>query len=135
MAFFVAIGSIEFGSRARFSDTEVTTANTFIAGTWESLSIDGVSGDGVWNSPNWVVSLYANEKKATTVTFANSSTEDIAITLIASPASHDEGNLTFGFDKPTLVVPGKGKASVVFWVQTSQSVTPGTYSTIVTIER
>jgi len=79
--------------------------------------------------------MYANERKSSTVTFANSSAEDIPITLTASPPSHDEGNLTFGFDNPTLVVPGKGKASVVFWVQTNQSVTPGTYSIIVTVER
>lgn len=132
---FLAIGSIELGTSARFSDTELATANTFIAGTWESLSLVGARGDGQWNSPNWVVSIYANEKKATTVTFANSSAEDISITLTASPASHDGGNLTFGFDNPILVIPGKGRASVVFWLETSQSVTPGTYLTIVTLER
>ena len=79
--------------------------------------------------------MYANERKSSTVTFANSSDGDIPITLTASPASHDEGNLTFGFDNPTLVVPGKGKASVVFSVETTQSVTPGTYSFIVSVER
>lgn len=136
MALFLVLGSIEFGTRARFSDVEVATANTFIAGTdWESLSIVGVSGDGTWHSPTWVLSMYANESKAATVTFGNSSGEDIPISLTASPASHDEGNLTFSFDNPSLVVPGKGKASVIFCLQTSQSVTPGTYSFIVTVER
>ena len=94
-----------------------------------------MSGDGQWNSPAWLLAMYANEKKTSTVTFANSSAEDIAITLTASPPSHDEGNLIFGFDNPSLVVPGKGEASVVFWVETTQSVTPGTYSFTVTVER
>jgi len=79
--------------------------------------------------------MYANERKSSTITFANSSAEDIAITLTASPESRDGGNLTFGFDNPSLVVPGKGKASVVFWIETTQSVTPGTYSFTVTVER
>lgn len=79
--------------------------------------------------------MYANEKKSATVTLGNSSDEDIPVTLTASPDCHDEGNLAFGFDKPSLVVPGKGEADVVFWVKTNQSVTPGTYLTIVTVER
>lgn len=112
----------------------MATANTFIAGTWESLSLVGAKGDGQWYSPHWVVSMYANEKKSATVTFGNSSAEDIPIILTASPASCDDGNLTFGFDNASLVVPGKGKASVVFWVETNQSVTPGSYSIIVTVE-
>lgn len=101
----------------------------------EPITIVEVSGDGQWNSPTWLVSMYANERKATTITFANSSDGDIAITLTVSPPSHDEGNLTFGFDSTTLVVPGKGTASVVFSVEATQSVAPGTYSTIVTVER
>ncbi len=116
-------------------DTETATTNVCIAGTWESLKIDSVSGDGEWNSPHWVVSMYASEQKATTITFANPSPADITITLTASPAFYDDGNLAFGFDKSTLVVPGKGKASVVFWVRTEQSVAPGSYFTTVTIER
>jgi len=128
------LASIEVGTRARFSDIEVAIGNTFTMAT-EAITLDSVEGDGRWNSPTWLLTMYANEKKTSTVTFANSSAEDIAVTLTASPASHDEGNLTFGFDNPSLVVPGKGKASVVFWVQTSQSVTPGTYLTTVTVER
>ena len=79
--------------------------------------------------------MYPKERKMATVTFANSSADDIVVTLTASPASHDDGNLIFGFDTSTFVVPGRGQASVVFWVQTNQSVTPGTYTTIVTVER
>jgi len=79
--------------------------------------------------------MYANETKATTITFGNSSDEDIAITLTVSPSSHDDGNVAFGFDSSTLVVPGKGTASVVFSVETSQSVAPGSYSSTVTVER
>jgi len=101
----------------------------------EAITLDSVEGDGQWNSPTWLLTMYANEKKATTVTFANSSDDDIPISLIASPASHDEGNLTFSFNNPTLVVPGEGEADVIFWVETSQSVTPGTYLTLVTVER
>ncbi|MCK4791837.1 MAG: hypothetical protein KAV87_49350, partial [Desulfobacteraceae bacterium] len=47
---------------------------------------------------------------------------------------HDNGNLIFGFNQPELVIPAKGKASVVFWVETTQGVTPGNYSTTVTID-
>lgn len=133
MALFLAIGSIESGSRAYFSDIEVAVGNTITVAA-ESITFAEVSGDGQWNSPTWLVSMYANERKATTITFANSSHEDITISLTVSPPSQDEGNLIFGFDSPTLVVPGKGKASVVFWVQTSQSVTPGSYSSVITVE-
>jgi len=134
MAIFLAVGTIELGSRAKFSDTEVATANTIIA-SCESLSVCATSGDGRWNSPRWVVSMYANERKATTITFANSSSEDITATLAVSPAIHDDGNLVFGFENPVIMVPGKGKASVIFWVETNQSITPGTYSTVLTVER
>ena len=133
LALFLAIGSIESGSRAYFSDIETSVNNTITVAA-EPISIVKVSGDGRWNSPTWLVSIYANERKTTTITFANSSDEDITISLTVSPPSHDEGNLIFGFDNQTLVVPGKGEASVVFWVQTSQSVTPGSYSSTVTVE-
>jgi hypothetical protein len=79
--------------------------------------------------------MYPNEQKATAVTFANSSADDTVVTLTATPVSHDGGNLIFGFNTPTVSVPGKGQATVVFWVQTNQSVTPGIYTTIVTVER
>lgn len=131
----MAVGSIKVGSNAYFSDIETATTNAVVAGIWESLSIDSTSGDGQWNSPHWVVSMYANEKKSTSVTFANSSPEDVTITLSATPISHDGGNLIFSFDRPTFVVPGKGKATVVFSFETSQSVTPGDYSTVITVER
>lgn len=134
MALLLIIASIEFGTTARFSDVEVSIGNTFTMAT-EAIYLEDCSGDGTWNSPIWRVTMYANETKAATVTLGNSSEEDIPITLIASPASHDEGNLAFGFDNTTIVVPGEGEASVVFWVQTNQSVTPGTYLTTVTVER
>jgi hypothetical protein len=134
LALLLTIASIEFGSRASFSDVEVSIGNTFTVAN-EAITIVGVSGDGEWNSPTWVLTMYANEKKTSTVTFANSSAEDIPVTLTASPASHDDGNLAFGFDNPTFVVPAEGEADVVFWVKTNQSVTPGTYLTIVTVER
>lgn len=130
---FLVIGSIESGSRAYFSDIETSISNTITVAS-EPISIVKVGGDGRWNSPTWLVSMYANERKATTITFANSAPEDITISLNVSPPSHDEGNLIFGFDNQPLVVPGKGEASVVFWVQTSQSVTPGIYSSITSIE-
>ena len=79
--------------------------------------------------------MYANERKTSTVTLGNSSDEDIPVILTATPDFHDEGNLTFGFDQPSLVVPAEGEADVVFWVETNQSVAPGTYITIVTVER
>jgi hypothetical protein len=133
LVLFLAIGSIDSGSRAYFSDIETAVSNTITLAS-EPISIVKVGGDGMWNSPTWLVSMYANERKATTITFANSWSEDITISLNVSPPSHDEGNLTFGFDNQLLVVPGKGEASVVFWVQTSQSVTPGNYSSITSIE-
>lgn len=133
LALSLAIGSIESGSEAYFSDVETTVSNT-IAGASEPISIAGVSGDGRWNSPTWLVTMYASERKATTITFANSSREDITISLTVSPPSHDNGNLSSGFDNPTPVIPGKGRASVVFWVETSQSVAPGTYSSVITVE-
>jgi hypothetical protein len=129
------IGSVGIGSKAYFSDSEVTTTNALITGNWESLSIVGANGDGQWKSPHWVVTMYPNEQKATAVTFANSSADDTVVTLTATPVSHDGGNLIFGFNTPTFSVPGKGQATVVFWVQTNQSVTPGIYTTIVTVER
>lgn len=132
LALFLVIGSIESGSRAYFSDIETSVSNT-ITVVSEPITIVKVSGDGRWNSPTWLVSMYANERKATTITFANSLPEDITISLTVSPPSHDEGNLIFGFDDQSFVVPGKGEASVVFWVQTSQSVTPGSYSSITSI--
>lgn len=134
LALLLTIASIEFGSRASFSDVEVSIGNTFTVAN-EAITIVGVSGDGKWNSPTWALTMYANEKKTSTVTLGNSSDEDIPVTLTASPATHDDGNLTFGFDQPSLVVPAKGEADVVFWVETNQSVTPGTYITIVTVER
>lgn len=79
--------------------------------------------------------MYANERKSSTVTLGNSSDEDIPVILIATPTSHDDGNLTFGFDRSTFVVPAEGEVDVVFWVETSQSVAPGTYLTIITVER
>ena len=128
-----AVVSIEMGSRARFSDVEFSTANTVIAAT-EPVWLSGCQGDGEWHSPHWVVSMYANERKETTVTFGNSADEDVPVTLTAIPESQDNGNLIFGFDQPELVIPAKGKASVVFWVETTQGVAPGTYSTTVTVD-
>jgi len=133
-----AAGSIRSigGIQAYLSDTETAVGNTFVAATWNNpFDIYKVSGDGKWDGTQWIVSMYAKERKSTTVTFANYSNENITISLAVSPASQDSGNLTFGFDTTTLFVPTKERASVVFWVETSQSVTPGTYSTIVTVEK
>lgn len=126
--------SVRIGTTAYFYDSENVTA-TFVSGEWEALSIHSVSGDGTWHSPHWTVSMYASEMKSTIVTFANSSAEDITVNMAISPASHDEGNLTMGVDQSSFIIPAKGKFSVTFQVQTTQSVTPGTYSTIVTINR
>jgi hypothetical protein len=134
VAVLLAIASIELGTTAQFSDTEVSLGNTFASAT-EAITITGVSGDGKWNSPTWQLSMYPSERKTSTVTLGNSSNEDILVVLIAAPAFHDEGNLTFGFDQSSLVVPAEGEIDVVFWIETNQSVAPGTYVIIVTVER
>ena len=132
----LAIDSIEIGTRAYFSDSEAATANVVAAGTWESISILGTEGDGEWNSPTWQVSLYAGESKETTITFANSYTKDIAITLSVLAKSDDNGNLTFGFDNPeVMIIPARGNTTVVLRVEASQSVKPGIYSASITLER
>ena len=78
--------------------------------------------------------MYANERKEATLTFGNSDKEEVPIAFVITPESHDDGNLTFGFDKEELVIPAKGEASVNFWIETSQSVTPGTYSITVEVD-
>ncbi len=123
------------GIEAFFTDTESSSSNTFAAGVWGNpLDIHSVSGDGEWEDNCWLVSMYASENKSTTVTLANYSEEDITVAFSASPVSQDSGNLTFGFDKTTLFIPAKEKGDVLFWVETTQSVTPGSYSTNVRIE-
>ena len=135
MACLLLAHSINLGTSAYFSDTEVSMANAVFAGTWESLTVKCADGDGKWNSPHWTVSMYAGEKKSTTITLANSSADDIEVTMLVSPASFDSCNLTFSFDKSVFTVPAQGETNVVFWVEASQSVKPDTYSTVITIER
>lgn len=133
LALVIASASLG-GASAYFSDTETSIGNTFVAAVWGNpLDIYDVEGDGEWQDNMWLVSMYASENKSTTVTLANYSEEDVNIVFSVSPASQDSGNLTFGFDNTALFIPAKEKADVVFWVQTTQSVTPGSYSTNVTI--
>jgi len=133
LALSLVVGSVELGSRAAFSDAEVCIGNTFTDPPGP-ISIVKVSGDGSWDGRTWLVGMYASETRATTVTLANSLEEDIAVTLTVSPQTCDNGNLSFGFDNPAPVIPAKGRASVVFRVEASQGVTPGSYSNVVTIE-
>lgn len=132
----LVVASASFGNiNALFTDTESSTINTFAAGVrGNPLDIYKVNGDGKWQNNCWQVSMYASENKSTTVTLANYSEEDITVAFSASPVSQDSGNLTFGFDTTMLFIPAKEKGDVLFWVQTTQSVTPGSYSTDVSID-
>lgn len=129
-----ALIAIKLESKARFTDVETSTANTVFAATEPVWLANTECVDGVWNSPHWVVSMYGNERKEAILTFGNSDKEEVPITFIITPESHDDGNLTFGFDKEELVIPAEGEASVTFWIEASQSVTPGTYSITVEVD-
>lgn len=126
---------VDVGGRAFFVENETASVQMSAATNWEAITIVSTEGDGEWHSPHWTVGMYAAERKEAIIVLGNSFDEDILVTLTVSPESHDDGNLVFGFNNPELLVPAQGEASFIFYVEANQSVTPGTYSTTVNIDR
>lgn len=104
----------------------------------EPIHISEVAGDGTFDmdSNTWDTGpIYPASEPSITITFANAAPGAITLTLQVNPSSLDGGNLVFSLDNETLELPAEGTASVVLTATTNQSLTPGNYSTKVTVER
>lgn len=104
----------------------------------EPIRIDSTAGVGNFDTSTntWDIGvIYPLDSASLSITFANASTGTITLTLIANPASLDGGNISFNFDNPTLEVPGGGTASVTLTANTTQSLAPGNYSTMLIVDR
>jgi len=99
-----------------------------------SIEIVDRVGDGTWIGDTWQVNVYPGESKATTLTLYNSSSESAEVELTIIPESLDNGNLLFELDETTFTMPGKSYADVTLTVKASASVTPGTYTSELSIE-
>ena len=104
----------------------------------EPISITAVAGDGTFdfNSMTWNIGqIYPLDAKSLSLDFNNDASGTITIWLLATPSNLDGGNLTFYFDSPVIDVPAGGKATVTLTANTTQSLAPGAYSTIITVDR
>jgi len=136
-ALLVTIGGLVYAYTAITVTSEVEVR--------EPISIALVEGDGIFNSETnvWDIGyIYPPVTKAITITFANDADGPITLALTAYPASFDHGNLTFTFDSATVEVPAAaeetgiaGTVTVTLTADTMQSLVPGSYSTVITVER
>jgi len=87
------------------------------------------TGDGEWIDDTWRVEMFPGEVKSTTLTLYNSSSSSLDVEVNVSPASLDNGNLTFELDKSNFTMSGRSYTDVTLTLRASGSATPGTYTT------
>jgi hypothetical protein len=129
IAFILATGGV-------FAYTAVTVTSD--VQVMEPISISSVAGEGSFDFNNmiWDIGqIYPLDNPSLAMTFSNAAAGDITLTLSIDPSSLDGGNLTFSFDSATLLVPAGGTATVTLFASTTQSLSPGFYSTAVTVDR
>ena len=104
----------------------------------EPISISSVVGDGTFDFSNmsWNIGqVYPLDDPSLTITLTNDASGTITVILSANPDSMDGGNLNFRFDNPVIDVPPGGMATVTVTANTTQSLAPGAYSTLIEVER
>ena len=97
----------------------------------EPISWSCIAGDGVWDSGTWTVSLYPAESKSLTLRFFNLSSVDIIQTVAHN---NPYGNISLS-GGGVYTVPGSGFVDVTFLLTTNQSLSPGTYSYVINVDR
>ena len=93
------------------------------------VTVTSRTGDGEWTNNTWQVEIYPGESKSTTIKLYNSSSSSLEVEVNILPESVDNGNLTFELDKTNFTMPGRSYADITLTVKTSDSTTPGTYTT------
>jgi len=94
------------------------------------ISVISKTGDGTWSGNNWQVQMYPAETKFAVLTLYNSSSSSLDVEASVSPASLDDGNVTFEVDSPAFTMLGKAYADITLSAGASGSATPGVYEAV-----